>query len=65
MPIVAAAFAFASVTSLAMYFLGIKREPSVKERLEQIADLGRVPTEREQELSRPLVERISALSRRR
>lgn len=58
MPIVAAAFAFASVTSLAMYFLGIKREPSVKERLEQIADLGRVPTEREQELSRPLVERI-------
>lgn len=58
MPIVAAAFAFASVTSLAMYFLGIKREPSVKDRLEQIADLGRVPTEREQELSRPLVERI-------
>jgi tight adherence protein C len=58
MPIVAAAFAFASVTSLAMYFLGIKREPSVKDRLEQIADLRRVPTEREQELSRPLVERI-------
>jgi tight adherence protein C len=58
MPVVAAVFAFASVTSLTMYFLGMKREPSVKDRLEQIADLGRVPTEREQELSRPLVERI-------
>jgi tight adherence protein C len=58
MPVVAAVFAFASVTSLTMYFLGVKREPSVKDRLEQIADLGRVPTEREQELSRPLVERI-------
>ena len=58
MPIVAAVFAFASVTSLTMYFFGMKREPSVKDRLEQIAELGRVPTEREQELSRPLVERI-------
>ena len=58
MPVVAAVFAFAGVTSLTMYILGVKREPSVKDRLDQIAELGRVPTEREQELSRPLVERV-------
>ncbi len=58
MPIVAAVFAFASVTSLTMYFLELKREPSVKDRLDQIAEMGRVPTEREQELSRPLGERV-------
>ncbi|NLJ59882.1 MAG: type II secretion system F family protein [Firmicutes bacterium] len=58
MPIVAAAFAFASVTSLTMYLLGLKKEPSVKDRLGQIAEMGRVPTEREQELARPLVERV-------
>jgi tight adherence protein C len=41
-----------------MYFLEQKREPSVKDRLEQIAEIGRVPTEREQELARPLAERM-------
>ncbi len=58
MPVVAAVFAFASVTSLTMYFLGRKPETSVKDRLEQIAEIGRVPTEREHELSRPLLERV-------
>jgi len=56
--IAASVFAFLSVTSLAIYFFTRRRAPSVKERLRQIAELGRVPTEREQELSRPLVERI-------
>ena len=58
MPVVAAVFAFASVTSLTMYLLGLKKAPTVKDRLEQIATLGRVPTEREQELARPLLERV-------
>jgi len=58
MPIVAAVFAFASVTSLTIYLFELKKTPTVKDRLKQISALGRVPTEREQELARPLVERV-------
>ena len=57
MPIVAAIFAFASMTSLVI-LLAASKEPSVKERVEQVARLGRVPTEREQTLARPLVQRM-------
>ena len=58
MPIVAAVFAFASVTGLVMYFSVRSKVPSVKERVAEVARLGRVPTEREQTLSRPLVQRV-------
>ena len=58
MPIVAAVFAFAGVTSLVMYFFVTGKEPSVKERVEQVARIGRVPNEREQALARPLVQRV-------
>ncbi|NLB72994.1 MAG: type II secretion system F family protein [Firmicutes bacterium] len=58
MPIVAAVFAFASVSGLVMYFFVRSKEPSVKERVAEVARLGRVPTEREQTLARPLLQRV-------
>ncbi len=58
MPILAAFFAFASVTSLVMYFLTASKKLSVEERVEQVTMLGRVPSEREQALARPLVQRV-------
>ena len=58
MPVLAAFLAFASVTSVVMYFLTAGKELSVKERVEQVTALGRVPSEREQTLARPLVERV-------
>ncbi len=58
MPIVAAVCAFASVTSLVMYFFIRSKEPSVKERVAEVARVGRVPTEREQALARPLLQRV-------
>lgn len=58
MPIVASVFAFASVASLVMYFFTRSKEPSVKERVAEVARLGRVPSEREQALARPLLQRV-------
>ncbi|HHX26837.1 MAG TPA: type II secretion system F family protein [Firmicutes bacterium] len=60
MPIVASVFAFASVTGLVMYFFVRSKEPSIKERVEEVARLGRVPSEREQTLARPLLHRVAS-----
>lgn len=58
MQIVVAVSVFASVTSLVIYVFVRGEAPSVEERVAEVASLGRVPTEREQALARPLIQRI-------
>jgi len=58
MPVMAAVFTFACVTGLVVYFFTASREPSIKDRVEQVTRLGRVVPEREQVLARPLVQRM-------
>jgi tight adherence protein C len=43
-----------------MYFFARSKEPSIKERVAEVARLGRVPTEREQTLARPLLHRVAS-----
>ncbi len=58
MALLLSALVFVSVTSIAMWSMGAKREPTADERLKRIAVLTRVPSEREKKLARPLGERL-------
>ncbi|MDI7248243.1 MAG: type II secretion system F family protein [Bacillota bacterium] len=58
MALLLSALVFVSVTSIAMWSMSARREPTADERLKRLATLTRVPSEREKKLARPLGERL-------